>query len=97
MSGAGLVRLFCTVRGRKQPCKAGSDVAAFYNIMLGYFFGFALGVGCALAVFYAIYSGGYRKAIEHSLLQQKPKRYLEAMAAAMRRAEKEKLSESPRG
>jgi len=45
-------------------------MSAFYNIMLGYFFGFALGVGCALAVFYAIYSGGYRKAIEHSLLQQ---------------------------
>ena len=53
-------------------------MSAFYNIMLGYFFGFALGVGCALAVFYAIYSGGYRKAIEHSLLQQKPKRYLES-------------------
>ena len=28
----------------------------FYTIMLGYFFGFALGVGCALAVFYAIYA-----------------------------------------
>jgi hypothetical protein len=64
----------------------------FYNIMLGYFFGFALGVGCALAVFYAIYSGGYRKAIEHSLLPQKPKRYQEAMAAAERRLEKEKVN-----
>jgi hypothetical protein len=62
----------------------------FYNIMLGYFFGFALGVGCALAVFYAIYSGGYRKAIEHSMQQQKPKRYLEEMAAAIKRADKEK-------
>jgi hypothetical protein len=72
-------------------------MSAFYNIMLGYFFGFALGVGCALAVFYAIYSGGYRKAIEHSLLQQKPKRYLEAMAAAVRRLEKEKASEPPAG
>ena len=51
-------------------------MGVFYNIMIGYFFGFALGVGCALAVFYAIYSGGYRKAVEHSLLQQKPKRYL---------------------
>ena len=70
-------------------------MSAFYNNMLGYFFGFALGVGCALAVFYAIYSGGYRKAIEHSLLQQKPKRYLEAMAAAARRLEKEKASEPP--
>ena len=51
-------------------------MGVFYNIMLGYFFGFALGVGCALAVFYAIYSGGYRKAVEHSLQPQKPKRYL---------------------
>jgi hypothetical protein len=61
-------------------------MTAFYNIMLGYFFGFALGVGSALAVFYAIYSGGYRKAIEHSLLDQKPKRYQEAIAAAKRKA-----------
>jgi hypothetical protein len=66
----------------------------FYNIMLGYFFGFALGVGCALAVFYAIYSGGYRKAVEDSLLPQKTKRYLEVMAAAVRRVEKEKLNGS---
>lgn len=62
----------------------------FYNIMLGYFFGFALGVGCALAVFYAIYSGGYRKAVEDSRQEPKPKRYLEEMAAASKRAEKEK-------
>ena len=60
-------------------------MGAFYNIKLGYFFGFSLGVGSALADFYAIYSGGYRKAVEHSLLQQKPRRYLEAMAAAERR------------
>jgi hypothetical protein len=66
----------------------------FYNIMLGYFFGFALGVGCALAVFYAIYSGGYRKAVEHGLLQQKPKRYLDEMAAAIKRAHKEKAQKS---
>ena len=72
-------------------------MSAFYNIMLGYFFGFALGVGCALAVFYAIYSGGYRKAIEHSLLRQKPKRYQEAMTAAVRRLEKENASEPPAG
>lgn len=65
-------------------------MGVFYNIMLGYFFGFALGVGCALAVFYAIYSGGYRKAVEDSLQQQKPKRYLKEMAAALKRAEKEK-------
>ena len=69
-------------------------MSVFYNIMLGYFFGFALGVGCAIAVFYSIYSGGYRKAVEHSLQQQKPKRYLEEMAAARRRAEKEKARSS---
>ena len=57
----------------------------FYDIMLGYFFGFALGVGSALAVFYAIYSGGYRKAVEHSLQPEKPARYLEAMAAARKK------------
>jgi hypothetical protein len=60
----------------------------FYNIMIGYFFGFALGVGCALAVFYAIYSGGYRKAIEDSLQPQKSKRYQEETAAAQRRRDK---------
>ena len=69
-------------------------MGVFYNIMLGYFFGFALGVGCALAVFYAIYSGGYRKAVEHSLLPQKPKRYLEEMAAAAKRAGREKAKSS---
>jgi hypothetical protein len=68
----------------------GLTMGVFYNIMLGYFFGFALGVGCALAVFYSIYSGGYRKALDHSLLPEKPKRYQEEMAAAIRRAEKEK-------
>ena len=75
------------------PCPPGRllTMSAFYNIMLGYFFGFALGVGCALAVFYSIYSGGYRKALEDSLLEQKPKRYLEAMAAANRRADKGKV------
>jgi hypothetical protein len=63
----------------------------FYNIMIGYFFGFALGVGCALAVFYAIYSGGYRKAIEDSLQPQKSKRYQEETAAAQRRVEKKSI------
>jgi hypothetical protein len=33
----------------------------FYNIMLGYFFGFALGVGSALAVMYTIYTNGFKK------------------------------------
>jgi hypothetical protein len=60
-------------------------MSIFYNIMIGYFFGFALGVGCALAVFYAIYTGGYRKAVQHSLLEEKPARYEAALAEAKRR------------
>jgi hypothetical protein len=67
-------------------------MGVFYNIMLGYFFGFALGVGCALAVLYAIYSGGYRKAVQDGLQAQKPKRYLKELEAAVRRAEKARNS-----
>lgn len=47
----------------------------FLNIALGFFFGFSLGVGCALAVMYSIYAGGYRKAIADSLLQPRPDKY----------------------
>jgi hypothetical protein len=61
---------------------------AFYNIMVGYFFGFALGVGCALAVMYTIYTNGYKKGIEHSLLTEKPARYHAALAAVQKRLNK---------
>jgi hypothetical protein len=69
-------------------------MGGFYNIMLGYFFGFALGVGSALAVFYTIYIGGYKKAVEHGLLEQKPKRYLDAVASARRRMGKERARDN---
>ncbi len=58
------------------------------NIMIGYFFGFALGVGCALAVMYTIWTGGYRKAIEHSLMVEKPERYRTLLTAAVARSRK---------
>jgi hypothetical protein len=61
---------------------------AFYDIMIGYFFGFALGVGCALAVMYTIYTNGYKKGIEHSLLSDKPKGYYSALAAVQKRLSK---------
>ncbi len=47
----------------------------FLNIAMGFFFGFSLGVGCALAVMYSIYAGGYRRAIADSLLQPRPDKY----------------------
>ena len=45
------------------------------NIMIGYFFGFALGVGCALAVMYTIWTGGYKRALRDALMAQPPERY----------------------
>jgi hypothetical protein len=58
------------------------------NVMVGFFFGFSLGVGCALAVMYSIYSGGYRKAIADSLLDEKPERYSKALNKAVATREK---------
>lgn len=49
----------------------------FYMPFIGFAMGFGFGVGCAFAVLYTIYTGGYRKAIEDSLREEKSKRYLE--------------------
>lgn len=46
---------------------------------MGFFFGFVFGVGCALAVMYSIYMGGYRAAIRDSQLPIPPERYIAAM------------------
>jgi hypothetical protein len=48
--------------------------------LLGFFLGFAFGVGCALAVMYSIYAGGYRAAVKDSLLDPPPERWLAARA-----------------
>lgn len=60
----------------------------FYSIAIGIFFGFALGVGCALAVMYTIYSNGYKTGVADSISDEKPKRFYEALAAANKRLEK---------
>ncbi len=58
-------------------------IAGFsYSWMLGFFLGFTFGVGCALAVMYSIYLGGYRAAVRDALLPLPPKRLLEARAKA---------------
>jgi hypothetical protein len=46
---------------------------------IGFFLGFAFGVGCALAVMYSIYMGGYRAAIRDSQLPTPPDRYRQAL------------------
>jgi hypothetical protein len=50
------------------------------------FFGFAFGVGCALAVMHSIYMGGYRRAVADSLCDPPPPRYLEHREKLRRRS-----------
>lgn len=47
----------------------------FWSVGIGFFLGFAFGVGCALAVMYSIYMGGYRAAIRESQMAELPDRY----------------------
>lgn len=63
-----------------------------WTIMIGYFFGFGLGVGCALAVMYTIYTNGYKRGVEHSLLEEKPARYYQALAIAQKKLNKRRSS-----
>lgn len=49
------------------------------SIVIGFFIGCVFGVGCALAVMYSIYIGGYRKAMEDSLRPEKSERYLQML------------------
>ncbi len=53
-----------------------------WSAAIGFFLGFAFGVGCALAVMYSIYMGGYRAAARDSTLPRPPERF----RAAARRA-----------
>ena len=53
--------------------------------LIGFFLGFAFGVGCALAVMYSIYTGGYRAAIHDALLEPPPERYRRAREKALSR------------
>jgi hypothetical protein len=52
--------------------------------LIGFFLGFTFGVGCALAVMYSIYMGGYRAAVKDATLAEIPERYRAAQAKAGR-------------
>jgi hypothetical protein len=54
-------------------------MTTIWSAMIGVFLGFVFGVGCALAVMYSIYSGGYRAALRDSLLPVPPERYRKAL------------------
>jgi hypothetical protein len=46
--------------------------------VIGFFLGFGFGVGCALAVMYSIYMGGYRAAVKDTALAVPTERLLRA-------------------
>jgi hypothetical protein len=50
------------------------------SVCIGFFLGFAFGVGCALAVLYSIYMGGYRAALRDQTLPITPERLTRALA-----------------
>lgn len=50
-------------------------MSPYIPAIFGFLLGFGFGVGCALAVMYSIYLGGYRAAIRDSLLDAPPERY----------------------
>jgi hypothetical protein len=54
-------------------------VSFYWPSLIGFFLGFAFGVGCALAVMYSIYMGGYRAAVRDSQLAMPPARYVQAL------------------
>jgi hypothetical protein len=55
----------------------------YWATILGFFLGFAFGVGCALAVMYSIYMGGYRAAVKDSILPSPPERFTAAREKAL--------------
>ena len=58
------------------------SVSGYWSVLVGFFLGFAFGVGCALAVMYSIFMGGYRAAIKDSQLPSPPQRFAAALAKA---------------
>ncbi|HEX6494938.1 MAG TPA: hypothetical protein VF018_05610 [Acidobacteriaceae bacterium] len=56
-----------------------------WSILMGMFLGFVFGVGCALAVMYTIWTGGYKRAVEHSLMPEPPARFRAVREAMLRK------------
>ena len=58
-------------------------MTGYWSALIGFFLGFAFGIGCALAVMYTIYMGGYRAAVKDSLLSTPPERLVAARTKAL--------------
>ena len=63
----------------------------YWPAAIGFCFGFIFGVGCALAVMYSIYIGGYRRAVEDSLRDEKSDRYRHWLPKIQAKLEKERF------
>lgn len=63
---------------------AETGMTTLWSAMIGLFLGFVFGVGCALAVMYSIYFGGYKAAVRDSLLPDAPERYRKTLATLKR-------------
>jgi hypothetical protein len=63
---------------------------SFSISILGFFFGFFFGAGCALAVMYSIYSGGYRRGVLDSLREEKTERWRRWFPWAEKQMQKER-------
>jgi hypothetical protein len=59
-------------------------MADLWSVAIGAFIGFFFGVGCALAIMYSIYLGGYRAAVRDSQLSPPPERLTRALAKLAR-------------
>ena len=62
--------------------------------VIGLCIGFLWGIGCSLAILYSIYLGGYRKAVEDSLAELKPRRWLRALEKIRSRRTKGRESQA---
>jgi len=58
--------------------------------VVGLCIGFLWGIGCSLAILYSIYLGGYRKAVEDSTLEIRPRRFTEAIKRIKDRGERKR-------
>lgn len=61
----------------------------YWGSLIGLFLGFAFGVGCALAVMYSIFMGGYRAALRDQQLPAPPERLRAERAKLEARSHKE--------
>ena len=66
------------------PAARLAAMTVLWSSAIGACFGFMFGVGCALAVMYSIYMGGYRAAVNDSRLDPVPERFAKALAKLAR-------------